>query len=244
VYSYLRVFGLQIVEAHPKEFGLSKELTSKAVNRLLSLATERLLEKDAPSLETVKMQVGFDCVYVALEDDMARRKEQRLESVRGMTKAIVSTLPRNGADFDALTSLYRMVFAYLMAHFDASRDLPPGKLAGWSGLGPGGPAPGTEAAAVAALGGAGSSGGAGSGDAVGKDRNVEREVAAALESVFPRIGLKSFVMLAPAQKAQQLAEMANIVLGIRLFNKEIGKGGAGLDDVDEDALAAVSVQKG
>jgi hypothetical protein len=46
-------------------------------------------------------------------------------------------------------------------------------------------------------------------------------------------------MLAPAQKTQQLAEMANIVLGIRLFNKEIGKGGAGLGDVDEDALAAV-----
>ena len=229
------------MEAHPKEFGLSKELTSKALNRLVSLATERLLEKDAPSLETVKMQVGFDCVYVALDDDMARRKEQRLESVRGMTKAIVATLPRNGADFDALTSLYRMVFAYLMAHFDANRDLPPGKLAGWSGLGPGGPAPGTEAAAVAALGGAGSSGSGGAGgvDAVGKDRNVEREVAAALESVFPRIGLKSFVMLAPAQKTQQLAEMANIVLGIRLFNKEIGKGGAGLGDVDEDALAAV-----
>ena len=34
--------------------------------------------------------------------------------------------------------------------------------------------------------------------------------------------------------------MANIVLGIRLFNKEIGKGGAGLDDVDEDAASAVA----
>ena len=198
------------MEAHPKEFGLTKELTSKAVNRLVSLATQRLLEKDAPSLETLKMQVGFDCVYVALEDDLARRQLQRKESVRSMAKAIVATLPRSGADFDALTSLYRMVFAYLMAHFDAARDLPPGKLAGWSGNSgaAGTPATGTEAAAVAALGGLSGGGGAAS----GKDRNVEREVAAALESVFPRIGVKSFVMLSPAQKTQQLAEMAHIVL--------------------------------
>jgi hypothetical protein len=35
--------------------------------------------------------------------------------------------------------------------------------------------------------------------------------------------------------AGQLEEMANIVLGIRLFNREIGKGGAGLDAIEDDA---------
>ena len=77
------------------------------------------------------------------------------------------------------------------------------------------------------------------------DRNIEREVAAALESVFPRIGsrwifceshneicnscrLKSFVSMSPDDKKFQLKELANIVGGIRLFNKEIGKGGAGI----------------
>merc|ERR1719421_503475 len=62
------------------------------------------------------------------------------------------------------------------------------------------------------------------------DRNVEREIAAALESVFPRIGLKSFIQLSTADKKNQLNELCNIVLGIRLFNKEIKKGGAGLSD--------------
>lgn len=62
------------------------------------------------------------------------------------------------------------------------------------------------------------------------DRNVEREIAAALESVFPRIGLKSFISLPSDQKRDQLNELANIVQGIRLFNREIGKGGAGIDD--------------
>jgi len=34
-----------------------------------------------------------------------------------MQKAIVGVLPRSGADFDALTGLYRMIFAYVMNHF-------------------------------------------------------------------------------------------------------------------------------
>lgn len=41
-------------------------------------------------------------------------------------------------------------------------------------------------------------------EAGNNDREVEREVAAALESVFPRIGLKAFVMLSPEQKRAQV----------------------------------------
>lgn len=59
---------------------------------------------------------------------------------------------------------------------------------------------------------------------------VELEVAAALESVFPRIGLKAFIGMTQREKESQLQELANIVLGIRLFNKEIGKGGADLEN--------------
>mmetsp|Transcript_50690 Transcript_50690/g.91275 ORF Transcript_50690/g.91275 Transcript_50690/m.91275 type:complete len:633 (-) Transcript_50690:152-2050(-) len=71
-----------------------------------------------------------------------------------------------------------------------------------------------------------------SGDAAPtKDPAVEREVAAALESVFPRVGLRSFVALTPAEKAAQLQELAGIVLGIRLFNQHQKKGGAGLPNI-------------
>lgn len=65
-----------------------------------------------------------------------------------------------------------------------------------------------------------------------KDMAVEREVAAALESVFPRVGLRSFVALTGAEKAAQLQELTGIVLGIRLFNMHQHKGGAGLPSVD------------
>lgn len=60
------------------------------------------------------------------------------------------------------------------------------------------------------------------------DPAVEREVAAALESVFPRVGLRSFAALSGPEKAAQLQELAGIVLGIRLFNHHQAKGGTGL----------------
>lgn len=72
--------------------------------------------------------------------------------------------------------------------------------------------------------------------AVPKDSAVEREVAAALESVFPRVGLRSFVALTGPEKLAQLQELAGIVLGIRLFNQHQKKGGAGLPTVN-DAVA-------
>ena len=53
-------------------------------------------------------------------------------------------------------------------------------------------------------------------------------MAAALESVLPRAGLRPLISLTDSEKVSQLCELSNIVLGIRLFNKEIGKGGVGL----------------
>lgn len=61
-------------------------------------------------------------------------------------------------------------------------------------------------------------------------------MAAALESVIPRAALGPFISLNPSEKVSQLVELSHLVIGIRLFNKEIGKGGislASLDDVVE-----------
>lgn len=65
-----------------------------------------------------------------------------------------------------------------------------------------------------------------------KDPAIEREVAAALESVFPRVGLRSFVALTGHEKVAQLQELASIVLGIRVFNQHQKKGGAGLPSAE------------
>ena len=44
----------------------------------------------------------------------------------------------------------------------------------------------------------------------GADRPAEREIAAALESVFPRIGLKAFTALPHDDKVAQLHELAHL----------------------------------
>lgn len=65
------------------------------------------------------------------------------------------------------------------------------------------------------------------------NNTIEREVAAALESVLPRAGLRPFVSLTTPEKVAQLCELSNIVIGIRLFNRDIGKGGVGLESFNE-----------
>ena len=65
------------------------------------------------------------------------------------------------------------------------------------------------------------------------EATIEREVAAALESVLPRAGLRNFVSLSLPEKVAQLCELSNIIIGIRLFNRDIGKGGVGLESFPE-----------
>ena len=44
---------------------------------LIKLSTERLLESDSPSLETVKMQVGFDTARVEETATLDRARAER-----------------------------------------------------------------------------------------------------------------------------------------------------------------------
>mmetsp|Transcript_16357 Transcript_16357/g.39999 ORF Transcript_16357/g.39999 Transcript_16357/m.39999 type:complete len:618 (-) Transcript_16357:1039-2892(-) len=69
------------------------------------------------------------------------------------------------------------------------------------------------------------------------DAQVEAETFAALESVFPHHGLRRFFGLSGSEKAAQLKELASIVLGIRIFNRSIGKGGRRLEDPAPPYLA-------
>lgn len=70
-------------------------------------------------------------------------------------------------------------------------------------------------------------------------------MAAALESVIPRAALAPFVTLSASEKLVQLVELSNLVIGIRLFNQEIGKGGSGLLKVGEllDNAAALTKEQ-
>ncbi|XP_074046312.1 cilia- and flagella-associated protein 206 isoform X2 [Macrotis lagotis] len=63
------------------------------------------------------------------------------------------------------------------------------------------------------------------------DIKVVREAAAALQSIFPQSELGTFLSLNKKDKERQLKELTMIVTGIRLFNKDCGKGGEGIDDL-------------
>ncbi|KAJ3053219.1 hypothetical protein HK097_004771 [Rhizophlyctis rosea] len=65
------------------------------------------------------------------------------------------------------------------------------------------------------------------------DIRVIREATAALESVFPQSELSTFISLSRAEKEAQLNGLAQLVSGIRLFNKQLGKGGEGIDNLPE-----------
>ena len=62
--------------------------------------------------------------------------------------------------------------------------------------------------------------------------SLPRYHPAALQSVFPQTELGTFMSLVKKDKERQLQELTMIVTGIRLFNKECGKGGEGIDDCE------------
>ncbi|XP_012919208.1 cilia- and flagella-associated protein 206 isoform X2 [Mustela putorius furo] len=63
------------------------------------------------------------------------------------------------------------------------------------------------------------------------DIKIVREATAALQSIFPQAELGTFLTLSKKDKERQLKEFTMIVTGIRLFNRDCGKGGEGIDDL-------------
>ena len=65
---------------------------------------------------------------------------------------------------------------------------------------------------------------------------------AALQSVFPQTELGTFMALSKLDKEKQLKELTNIVTGIRLFNRDCGKGGEGIDNCESVIKLYLHVQ--
>lgn len=63
--------------------------------------------------------------------------------------------------------------------------------------------------------------------------NAEKEIYLLLDNIFPKSGLTPFLTLSIQDKIAQLNELANTVMGIRLLNCEVGRGGLGLMSLDE-----------
>ena len=171
-------------------FYMESQLSEEEAKELAEKVIERLQELKSASLNTIKLQIGYDSAYVQQE---YQRQQYRL------IDDIVSFEPISVNDFEGITRLYKQIFKYLLyknkQHINSNFSAI--KL--------------TQTIS----------------------NTIEREVAAALESVLPRAGLRPFISLATPEKVAQLCELSNIVIGIRLFNRDIGKGGVGLESFDD-----------
>eukprot|EP00598_Pedospumella_elongata_P004655 CAMPEP_0184971536 /NCGR_PEP_ID=MMETSP1098-20130426/3754_1 /TAXON_ID=89044 /ORGANISM="Spumella elongata, Strain CCAP 955/1" /LENGTH=822 /DNA_ID=CAMNT_0027493681 /DNA_START=33 /DNA_END=2501 /DNA_ORIENTATION=- len=185
-----------IVESNSSYFALDRKATPEATQEVIMQSIEKLLEKDSPALEMIKMQVDYDSTYLSEETDAQNKAKARAKMIAGHKTGILEIEMEDSSDYEALTTLYRKIFRFLLEF-----------------------APNAKSA----------------------DRDVEREIAAALESVFPRVGLKAFIQLNNEEKGSQLLELGRIILGIRLFNRDEGRGGAGIDNMDTDGNILANV---
>lgn len=63
--------------------------------------------------------------------------------------------------------------------------------------------------------------------------NAEKEIYLNLDTIFPKSGLTPFLTLSIQDKISQLNDLANTVMGIRLLNCELGRGGVGLMNLED-----------
>lgn len=187
-----------MIESSSVRFAVNREMSPHDASEVIMRSIERLLERDNPQLETIKMQVFYDEALANGERSMRKVMHHRAKLIASHMAGVfelADTATLVDGDFETLTRIYRKVFRLVVDFSPASKQ----------------------------------------------GRAVEKEVAAALESVFPRVGLKAFVQLSNDDKKQQLNELGKIITGIRVLNKFQGRGSGGLDDV-EGELSALSAE--
>lgn len=195
--------------------GLKSDSDSR---RLIELSVNRLKEKDDPALETLKLQAAYDSSFLHQEYLKQQFISIQSQETNTLIDDIVNCETRGGNDFEGITVLYKRIFNFLLfrnkqvnLNFATAMIRPGGGFASISKITESVLRPQMTSSVI---------------------NTLEREVAAALESVLPRAGLRPFIALSTPEKVSQLLELSNIVIGIRLFNKEIGKGGVGLDSFE------------
>ena len=80
-----------VLESDSVSFALEKDLEDEDVNNVINMSIERILERDSPSLETIKMQVAFDSSHVANEERLANERAATVAKRREFQRDITST---------------------------------------------------------------------------------------------------------------------------------------------------------
>ncbi|EGR33080.1 hypothetical protein IMG5_062210, partial [Ichthyophthirius multifiliis] len=179
-------------------FYLEDKLFPSQIEELNHLVLEKLSQIDKPSMKTIQMQISYDSSFI--ESEMQRQERIKIQSIETgkLTDGVVTLEIKNAKDFEGLTILFKKIFNFLL---HKNKELM---------------VQNTNKSRLSEQ------------ENQTTQFNIEKEVAAGLESVIPRAALGPFVSLNPSEKVTQLVELSNLVIGIRLFNKWINKGGIGL----------------
>jgi len=187
-----------MIRLDTQEFYLKSHLTEEQMKQLVGIVVEKL-GTDTPSLNAIKLQIGYHSAYL-------QQEFQRQQTISNLTveankhiEDIVKFETKSANDYEGIKTLYKKIFKYLL--FKNTQHI----LGKYSAI-----------VLTPTI-----------------NSTIEREVAAALESVLPHAGLPPFLSLSAADKETQLCELSNIIIGIRLFNKEIKKGGVGLENFED-----------
>lgn len=78
---------------------------------------------------------------------------------------------------------------------------------------------------------------------VQNDHLIDRQIAAALESTFPQSQVTTFVQLSQDTQKHHLQVLMSVVVGIRLYNMFIGKGGTGIEALHTDKFMSTVEQQ-
>eukprot|EP01084_Bolivina_argentea_P001778 3280_1 len=65
------------------------------------------------------------------------------------------------------------------------------------------------------------------------DGIAEREMNAALENIFPRSQIKEYKILSNKNKIIQIQRLVDIIYGIRLYDRDVGKGGSSITNISK-----------
>ncbi|KAA0196058.1 Cilia- and flagella-associated protein [Fasciolopsis buskii] len=155
------------------DFLPDKPLEKYDVQKLVQMCIEKLLDKDSPSLDTIKMQVFFELNY--------------LERCEFSTKLFIFA-----RSYENYFGCYYIIVSPNCVSYNVY--------------------PLRQVTLIS--------------------RILVRHPAA-LQSIFPQSDVGTFLSSSTVQKRNQLIELTGIVTGIRLFNKDCCKGGAGIDDIPQ-----------
>jgi hypothetical protein len=101
-----------VFEKDASTFALEREVSPEQTKKVIIKSVERLLERDSPSLETVKMQIEYDTSFQKFDNDAQKIARVRNKMISSHKISIVEVEMDEANDFEALTTLYRKIFRF------------------------------------------------------------------------------------------------------------------------------------